>query len=73
MPFDESFNIIDEWLCKCNDLEPLDFDTETKVNDCLNRAIDIGYLPISLDNPDKEPKTLERDNRELYNILVAEK
>ena len=31
LPFDESFNIIDEWLCKCNDLEPLDFDTETKV------------------------------------------
>jgi hypothetical protein len=29
----------------------------------------MGYLPISLDNPLKEPKTLKSDNRELYNII----
>jgi hypothetical protein len=73
LSFDEAFDIIDKWLCKCNDLEPLDFDTETKVNDCLNSAVDIGYLPISLDNPEKEPKTLKTDNRELYNILAVVK
>jgi hypothetical protein len=49
----------------------LNFDIETKINDGLNSAVDIGYLPISLDNPDKEPKTLKTYNRELYNILLA--
>jgi hypothetical protein len=44
-----------------------------KVNECLNGAANKGYLPISLDSPDKEPKTLKTDNRELYNILVAKK
>jgi hypothetical protein len=34
--------------CKlyCNELKVLDFDPETKIKDCLNRAIDTGYLPI---------------------------
>lgn len=71
LSFEQAFGIMDEWLSKCNDLEALDFDTETKVNNCLNSAVDKGYLPISLDNPEKEPKTLKTDNRELYNILVA--
>jgi hypothetical protein len=71
LSFEQAFGIMDEWLNKCNDLEALDFDTETKVNNCLNSAVDKGYLPISLDNPEKEPKTLRTDNRELYNILVA--
>ena len=73
MSYEEAFDIIDKWLDMCNDLEPLDFDTEIKVNNCLNSAIDKGYLPISLNNPEKEPKTLKTDNRELYNILVAKK
>jgi hypothetical protein len=71
--FEEAFDIIEKWLYKCNDLEELDFDTEMKVNDCLNGAVNKAYLPISLDNPDKEPKTLKTDNRELYDILVAKK
>ena len=71
LSFKEAFDIIDKWLYKCNDLKPLDFDTETKVNDCLKGAVDIGYLPISLNNPEKEPKTLKTDNRELYNVLVV--
>jgi hypothetical protein len=69
--FDEAFKIIDKWLDKCNDLKPLDFDIETKINNCLTNALDRGYLPISLDNPEKEPKTLKTEDRELYNILVA--
>jgi hypothetical protein len=73
LTFEEAFDIIDKWLYKCNDLEELDFDTETKINDCLNGTVNKGYLPISLDNPYKEPKTLKTDNRELYNILVVKK
>jgi hypothetical protein len=43
----------------------------TKIDDSLHSAINMGYLPISLDNPLKEPKTLKTDNRELYNIIKA--
>jgi hypothetical protein len=73
LTFEEAFDIIEKWLYKCNDLEELDFDTEMKVNYCLNGAVNKGYLPISLYNPNKEPKTLKTDNRELYNILVVKK
>jgi len=40
----------------------LDFDLATKINDSLNRAANTGYLPISFDNPLKEPRTLGADN-----------
>ncbi|MPZ07058.1 MAG: DNA primase noncatalytic subunit PriX [Nitrososphaeraceae archaeon] len=73
LSFDEAFDIIDKWLNECDDLEPLDFDTEPKINDCLTNAVDRGYLPISLDNPEKEPKTLKTENGELYSILVTKK
>jgi hypothetical protein len=55
----------------CNELRELDFDPATKINDSLNRAINTGYLPISLDNPLKEPRTLKTDNRDLYSIVKA--
>lgn len=45
------------------------FDPKTKINDCLNRATNTCYLPISFDNPLKEPMTLKTDNRELYNVV----
>ncbi len=73
LTFNEAFKIIEKWLDKCNDLKPLDFDADTKVNNCLTNAVDKGYLPISLDNPEKEPRTLKTENRELYNILVTKK
>ena len=69
LSFEESFDIIDKWLDKCNELEALDFDTDTKINDCLNGAVNKGYLPISFDNPLKEPRTLKTDNRELYDLV----
>lgn len=70
LSFDEAFDIIEKWLDKCNDLEPLDFYIAPKIKGCLTNAINRGYLPISLDNPYKERKTLKMDNRELYNSLV---
>jgi hypothetical protein len=69
LSFDISYNKIHHWLERCNELKTLDFDPTTKINDCLNRAIDTGYLPISLDNPLKEPRTLRADNKGLYNII----
>jgi hypothetical protein len=72
LSFDESYNKIYHWLERCNELKTLDFDPVTKINDCLNRAIDTGYLPISFDNSSKEPKTLKTDKRELYNIITTQ-
>jgi hypothetical protein len=69
LSFDSSYKKIYQWLDICNELRALDFDTRTKINDSLVRAVHTGYLPISLDNPSKEPKTLKTDNRELYNII----
>jgi Primase X len=69
LSFDDSYGRIYQWLESCSQLRVLDFDSSTKINDSLNRAINMGYLPISLDNPLKEPKTLKTDNRELYNII----
>ena len=67
--FDDSYYKIYQWLERCNQLKALDFDPETKINDSLNRAINTGYLPISLNNPSKEPRTLKTDNCELYDII----
>jgi hypothetical protein len=69
LSFDESYNKIYHWLERCNELRALDFDPETKINDSLNRAFNTGYLPISLDNLSKMPKTLRADNKGLYNIV----
>jgi Primase X len=71
LSFDGAFNIIDKWLNRCDELKSLDFDSELKINCCLINAIDRGYLPISLDNLEKEPKTLKTENRELYDMLVT--
>jgi len=69
--FDDSYTKIYQWLDRCNELKELDFDPETKINDSLNRATNTGYLPISLDNPLKEPRNLKTHNSELYDILKA--
>jgi hypothetical protein len=53
-----------------NKLKELDFDPETKINDSLNRITNTGYLPISFDNPLKEPMTLKTDNRVVYNVRI---
>ena len=68
--FSDSYIRISQWLESCSKLRVLDFDPEIKINDSLNRSINTGYLPISFDNPLKEPRTLKTDNRELYNIIV---
>ena len=69
LSFGSSYDNIYQWLEKCNELRRLDFDPKTKINDRLNKAIDLGYLPISFDSASKEPRTLKTDNKELYNIV----
>jgi hypothetical protein len=69
LSFDDSYDKMYQWLNRCNELKELDFDPKIKINDSLNRATNTGYLPISLDNPLKEPRTLKTNNRDLYNIV----
>jgi hypothetical protein len=68
---DDAFAVIDRWLSKCNKAQELDFDVNTKVNSWLDGAANKGYFPISFDNPDKEPRTLKIENRQLYNIILT--
>jgi Primase X len=69
LSFEDSYDKIYQWLDRCNELIELDFDPETKINDSLDRATNTGYLPISFDNPLKEPRTLKTDKRELYDLV----
>lgn len=71
LSYDDSYDRIHQWLRRCDKLRKLDFDPETKINDSLNRVTNTRYLPISLDDRSKEPRTLKTDNRELYNIIKA--
>jgi hypothetical protein len=71
LSFGDSYDKIYEWLDKCNEIKELNFDPTTKINDSLNRTTNTVYLPIALDNPLKEPRTLKTDNRELYDIINA--
>jgi non-catalytic primase subunit PriX-like protein len=71
LSFDEAFDTIDRWLKRCDKLNSLDFDSGLKINGCLTNAVDRGYLPISLDDLEKEPRTLRTENRELYDMLVT--
>jgi len=71
LSFDSSYDKIYQWLERCNELKALNFDPAAKINDSLNRSINTGHLPISFDNPLKEPRTLKTDNRELYDIIKA--
>lgn len=71
LSFNNSYDTIYQWLDICSQFRALNFDPQTRINDCLNRAANTGYLPISFDNQLKEPRTLKIDNRELYNIVKS--
>lgn len=62
--YDDAFNVIDDWLKKCNSLRRLDSDFNFRVKDNLKYAIKSGRLPISLD-------TLRSERKELYDIIVS--
>ena len=62
---DQAFNIINEWLDKCNQLKRLDFDSDRKIQDSFDR-IEEEYLPIAR-------KKLLTENSELFVMLEAQK
>lgn len=60
LPYDESYNIIHEWLDECSKLQRLDFTPSYKIKGALNGSRD--YLPISSDK-------LRTENEGFYNLL----
>jgi hypothetical protein len=61
IPCHESFNIIADWLDKCNTLEQLSFNAKLKIKEGL-RGASKGYLPISFEK-------LRSENSDLYELV----
>ncbi len=59
----ESYNVIKNWLDKCNQLRSLDFNPNYMIKYNITSARRSGYLPISL-------KKLKTENAYLYNLLA---
>lgn len=60
---DESYEVIKNWLDKCNQLRSLDFNPNYTIKNNIKSATRSGYLPISL-------RKLKADNAYLYNVLA---
>ena len=61
--FGEAFNLIKNWLDKCNQLRSLDFNPNYMIKYNINSAKRNGYLPISLEK-------LKTENVYLYSMLT---
>ena len=62
LSYGESFPILKNWLMKCGELRPLDFDFDYMIKNSLNTAIRKQRLPMRLG-------TLKEKNRELYDLI----
>jgi hypothetical protein len=62
LPYTNAFDIIKDWLNKCDPLRRLDPNFNSRVKTALEDAIQKGILPRSLIK-------LREKNRELYNML----
>ena len=65
LSYQESFNILIEWLQKCNSFNKLDFNSDYLVKNALTTAIQKGIPPM-------KRITLMGRNLELYNILYKQ-
>ena len=61
LSYDEAFNIIKDWLSRCDKLRRLDFNTNLKIKEGIKGA-QKGYFPISFED-------LKVANPKLYSIL----
>jgi hypothetical protein len=60
--YNEAFNIIKDWLKKCNSVRRLDSNFNSRIKENLDYAIRTGKFPISLD-------TLKSENKRLYDMI----
>jgi Primase X len=65
LSYEESYNIIKEWLDKCGSLKPLDFSLSYYIKHNLNSATRVRYFPMKFDD-------LKIENIKLYNVLKDE-
>ena len=61
LPYDESYNVIQNWLDECNKLRRLDFTPSYKIKGALNSSKD--FLPVSCEK-------LKTENEVLYDLLI---
>ncbi|HEX5186903.1 MAG TPA: hypothetical protein VFV86_08440 [Nitrososphaeraceae archaeon] len=62
LSYEESFQILKEWLNKCDSLRKLDFNPNRKIKDDLKHVGN--FYPIGL-------QKLKTDNEYLYNFLIS--
>jgi hypothetical protein len=62
LDYDKSYLIIEDWLSKCSELEPLDFDYDYKINEGLNGSMNKECYPSAF-------KDLKEECPELYKII----
>jgi Primase X len=65
LSYQDSFNIIKEWLDKCNSTARLQGWSGRRIREYLDNAAQKGYFPISLDK-------LKIENRPLYDLIRRE-
>jgi hypothetical protein len=66
LPYDDAFNIIKDWLNKCDLIKRLDSNFNYRIKYALENTIKKGYLPMKLE-------TLKEKNRALYDSLNIDK
>ena len=66
LPYDDAFNIIKDWLNKCDSIKRLDSNFNYRIKYALENTIKKGYLPMKLE-------TLKEKNRALYDSLNIDK
>jgi hypothetical protein len=50
LTYHDAFNIIKEWLDRCNSLKALDFSPDYFIKPKLHSAIRVGYFPMKFDD-----------------------
>ena len=66
LSYDDAFNIIKDWLNRCDSIKRLDSNFNYRIKYALENSIKNGYLPMKFE-------TLKEKNRALYNSLNIEK
>jgi hypothetical protein len=66
LSYDDAFNIIKDWLNKCDSIKRLDSNFSYRIKYTLENSIKNGYLPMKFE-------TLKEKNRALYDKLKIDK
>ena len=66
LSYDDAFNMITDWLNKCDLIKRLDSNFNYRIKYALENTIKKGYLPMKLE-------TLKEKNRALYDSLNIDK